>query len=413
LINNSSKKYLQRLISKQSPKKPSYNKYPLVSNPFTTQDLMSGIETILNGRITMSQITKRFEREFAKYIGAKYALMVNSGSSANLLALFSLVNPKSKKKLKYGDECIIPSICWSTSLWPIVQAGLKPRFVDVSLNTFNIDINKLKKKINKKTKAILAVHVLGNSTNMIELKKIIKKNKLILIEDTCESLGSKYGSKYLGTFGRFGTYSFFVSHQISAGEGGMIVCNDYNDFKIINSLRAHGWDRGLRKNDNNNFNFVNSGFNLRPLDVTAAIGYNQFKRLNQMIKIRAFNRKKIINEIKKSANWESQIEFLKPNKNIKPSWFGLPILINKRFLKKKRKYLNFLNKNGIETRPIISGNFLNQPSIKLYNLNKRKEYFKNAQEIEERGFFIGLHTEKINQKTVKFLTNKLLKIKNI
>ena len=385
----------------------------MVSNPFTTQDLMSGIETILNGRITMSQITKRFEREFAKYIGAKYALMVNSGSSANLLALFSLVNPKSKKQLKYGDECIIPSICWSTSLWPIVQAGLKPRFVDVSLNTFNIDINKLKKKINKKTKAILAVHVLGNSTNMIELKKIIKKNKLILIEDTCESLGSKYGSKYLGTFGRFGTYSFFVSHQISAGEGGMIVCNDYNDFKIINSLRAHGWDRGLRKNDNNNFNFVNSGFNLRPLDVTAAIGYNQFKRLNQMIKIRAFNRKKIINEIKKSANWESQIEFLKPNKNIKPSWFGLPILINKRFLKKKRKYLNFLNKNGIETRPIISGNFLNQPSIKLYNLNKRKEYFKNAQEIEERGFFIGLHTEKINQKTVKFLTNKLLKIKNI
>ena len=240
-----------------------------------------------------------------------------------------------------------------------------------------------------------------------------KQNKLILIEDTCESLGSKYGSKYLGTFGRFGTYSFFVSHQISAGEGGMIVCNDYNDFKIINSLRAHGWDRGLRKNDNNNFNFVNSGFNLRPLDVTAAIGYNQFKRLNQMIKIRAFNRKKIINEIKKSANWENQIDFLKPNKNIKPSWFGLPILINKRFLKKKRKYLNFLNKNGIETRPIISGNFLNQPSIKLYNLNKRKEYFKNAQEIEERGFFIGLHTEKINQKTVKFLTNKLLKIKNI
>ena len=413
MINNSAKKYLQRLILKQSPKKPSYDKYPLVSNPFTTQDLMSGIETILNGRITMSQITKRFEKEFAKYIGAKYALMVNSGSSANLLALFSLVNPKSKKQLKYGDECIIPSICWSTSLWPIVQAGLKPRFVDVNLNTFNIDINKLKKKINKKTKAILAVHVLGNSTNMIELKKIIKKNKLILIEDTCESLGSKYGSKYLGTFGRFGTYSFFVSHQISAGEGGMIVCNDYNDFKIINSLRAHGWDRGLRKNDNNNFNFVNSGFNLRPLDVTAAIGYNQFKRLNQMIKIRAFNRKKIINEIKKSPNWENQIDFLKPNSNIKPSWFGLPILINKRLLKKKRKYLNFLNKNGIETRPIISGNFLNQPSIKLYNLNKRKEYFKNAQEIEERGFFIGLHTKKINQKTVKFLTNKLLKIKNI
>tara|TARA_B100001996_G_scaffold90045_1_gene66801 strand:- start:1660 stop:2904 length:1245 start_codon:yes stop_codon:yes gene_type:complete len=414
LTSKSEKKYLERLVIKYSQnKKLSKNKYPLVADPFTSKDMISGIETLLKGRITMSETTKKFEREFAKYIGAKYALMVNSGSSANLLAFFALINPKSRKKLKSGDECILPSICWSTSLWPIVQAGLKPRFVDVNLDTFNIDIEKLKKKITKKTKAILSVHVLGNSTNMNDLKKIVKKNRLILIEDTCESLGSKFGSKCLGTFGRFGTYSFFVSHQISAGEGGMIVCNDYNDYKILHSLRAHGWDRGLNKSKKNNFNFINSGFNLRPLDITASIGYNQFKRLNQMIKIRAANRKKIISSVKKSSDWNSQIDFLNPIKKLKPSWFGLPILINKKFLSKKNRYLKFLNKNGIETRPIISGNFLNQPSIKLYNLNKKKEYFKNAQEIEERGFFIGLHTERIKQKTVKFLTNKLLKIDRI
>ena len=387
--------------------------YPLVEYPFSKEDINSGRKILSFGKfITMNKITKEFERKFAKYIGSKYALMVNSGSSANLLALFASINPMFKGKLKANDECLIPAICWSTSLWPIIQAGLKPKFVDVNLETFNIDLNDLKKKITKKTKAILTVHVLGNSTNMDELKKIIKKNNLILIEDTCESLGSKYKSKFLGSFGRFGTFSFFVSHQISAGEGGMIVCDNYEDYKIIHSLRAHGWDRGLNKSPNN-FNFINSGFNLRPMDVTAAIGLNQFKRINKMINTRSSNRKKIIDSLKKSKKWINQLDFLKPIKKLTPSWFGLPILINKKFIRNKKKYLNYLNKNGIETRPIISGNFLNQPAAKLYKLKKGNNFFKNADEIEKRGFFIGLHTQKINQNTIKLLTNKLLMVNKL
>ena len=388
-------------------------KYPLITNPFSKSDLDAGRRVLSSGKITMNKITEDFEKKFAKYLGVKYALMVNSGSSANLLAFFALINPKLKNKIKSDSECLIPAICWSTSLWPIVQAGLKPKFVDVDLENFNINLEDLKRKITSKTKVILAVHVLGNSANMKELKKIVKKRKLILIEDTCESLGSKYGVRYLGNFGRFGTYSFFVSHQISAGEGGMIVCNDLNDYKIIHSLRAHGWDRGLNKSKKNSFNFINSGFNLRPMDITAAIGLNQFKRLNKMIKIRAKNRSKIINSIKKSEKWSNQIDFLNPTKKVTPSWFGLPMLINKKFLFKKKRYLKYLNKNGIETRPIISGNFLKQPAAKLYKLKKKNEYFKNADEIDKRGFFIGLHTKTIDQKTVKFLTNKLLNIKNI
>ena len=387
--------------------------YPLVEYPFSKEDINSGRKILSFGKfITMNKITKEFERKFAKYIGSKYALMVNSGSSANLLALFALINPMFKGKLKSNDECLIPAICWSTSLWPIIQAGLKPKFVDVNLETFNIDINDLKKKITKKTKAVLTVHVLGNSTNMDELKKIIKKNNLTLIEDTCESLGSKYKSKFLGSFGRFGTFSFYVSHQISAGEGGMIVCDNYEDYKIIHSLRAHGWDRGLNKNPNN-FNFINSGFNLRPMDVTAAIGLNQFKRMNKMINTRSSNRKKIIDSLKKSKKWTNQLDFLKPIKKLTPSWFGLPILINKKFIRNKNKYLNYLKKNGIETRPIISGNFLNQPAAKLYKLKKGNNFFKNADEIEKRGFFIGLHTQKINQSTIKLLTNKLLMVNKL
>ncbi|MDC0370038.1 DegT/DnrJ/EryC1/StrS family aminotransferase, partial [Pelagibacteraceae bacterium] len=257
---------------------------------------------------------------------------------------------------------------------------------------------------------ILTVHVLGNSTNMGELKKIVDKNNLILIEDTCESLGSRYNNKYLGTFGKFGTYSFYISHQITSGEGGMIVCNNKDDYNLVFKLRAHGWDRGLNKNPTNTFNFINSGFNLRPMDLTAAIGFNQFKRLNKMKKIRSDNRLKIISGLKNSNKWNDQFTFLEPIKNLEPSWFGLPIILRKDLRTKKIKFLKYLNTKGIETRPIISGNFLNQPSVKLYKLKGRAKDYGNAQEIEERGFFIGLHTEVITKKELSFLTNNLLKL---
>ena len=384
----------------------------LSPNSFSNKDIIEGIKVLLSKRITMGKITKRFEAEFAKFIGSKYALMVNSGSSANLLATFAMVNPMKKNRLKSGDECLIPSLCWSTSLWPIIQAGLKPKFVDIDTETLNISLKDLEKKITKKTKAIMGVHILGNSTNMDGLMALVKKNKLYLIEDTCESLGSSFNKKYLGNFGDFGTFSFYYSHQITAGEGGMIVCNDKQNYEIIHSLRSHGWDRGL-KNNKNNFNFINSGFNLRPLEISAAIGFNQFKRLNQFKKIRFNNRIKIIEKLKKSKNWKGQFSFIDPIKKLDPSWFGLPILINKRYLNKKNKFLSYLNKNGIETRPIISGNFLNQPSIKLYKLNTKKEFFKAAQEVEDRGFFIGIHVSNITEGQLKLLENKLLKINEI
>ena len=412
-MKSTDKKFLEKIINKYTNDKNKINSYPLTSTPFETSDIIKGAETLIGGRITMSKITSEFESQFAKFLGVKYALMVNSGSSANLLALFGLVNPKNKKKIKKNDECILPAICWSTSLWPIVQSGLKPVFIDVDLSTFNLNLEDLQKKINSRTKAVLAVHILGNCTNMNKLLKIVNKKKITLIEDTCESLGSVYNNKYLGTFGKYGTYSFYVSHQMTAGEGGMVVCNNIDDYKIIHALRAHGWDRGLFKKNNRNFNFVNSGFNLRPLDLTAAIGLSQFKRLNRMNKIRSDNRNRIINSLKKSLLWSEQFTFLDPIKKLKPSWFGLPILINKNYLKNKKKFLSYLNKNGIETRPIISGNFLNQPSIKLYGLNENKKKFKNAQEIEDRGFFIGLHPHKINENTLKYLVSKLLQVGNI
>ena len=404
------KTFLNKLIAKYEKK--DSNKYLLSPNSFSNEDIICGIEILLSKKITMGDLTKKFEHEFAKYIGSKYALMVNSGSSANLLSTFALINPLKKNKLIKGDECLIPSLCWSTSLWPIVQAGLVPKFVDVLPNTLNVSIKEIEKKITSKTKAIMAVHVLGNSTNMELLKKIVKKNKLYLIEDTCESLGSKYGNKFLGNFGDFGTYSFYYSHQITSGEGGMITCNDKGDYNIIHALRAHGWDRGL-KNNKSNFNFINSGFNVRPNEISAAIGYNQFNRLNKLKNVRYINRDKIIYSLKSSNKWKNQFTFIEADKKLQPSWFGLPILINEKFISKKNRFLNYLNKCGIETRPIISGNFINQKSVKLYNLNPDNLKFKGAQEIEDRGFFIGIHTNLISDEKLLFISKKLLKINEI
>ena len=413
-MNINDKKFLENLISKYSKKNLSKKiTYPLIDEAFSSVDICKGIEVLLSGQLTMSEITREFEYEFAKYIGAKYALMVNSGSSANLLAAFALVNPRKKNFLKRDNEFLIPVLCWSTSLWPLVQAGLKPRFVDVDVNNFNMDMNEFKKKLTKRTKAIMAVHVLGNSTRIEEIAKITKSKNIFLIEDTCESLGAKYKEKYLGTFGDFGTYSFYYSHQITSGEGGMVVCNSRTDYELIYSMRSHGWARKLKNNKDTSFSFTNSGFNLRPLDISAAIGLNQFKRLNSIIKVRIKNREKIINRLVNSPLWNKQFSFLNITKNVKPSFFGLAILISKKYLSKKKQFFNFLKKKGIETRIVISGNFVNQSSVKIYNLNSKNEFFPKAQEIENRGFFIGLHPKFISEETLNHLEKNLLKISEL
>ena len=394
-------------------------KYPLLSNAFSKSDINCGLKVLSSKQITMSKITKNFEKQFAKKLGCKYAVMTNSGSSANLLAVSAIINPLFKNKLKPGDEVLIPAVCWSTSLWPIIQNNLKPVFVDVELDTFNISIKDLKKKITSKTKAIMCIHVLGTSTNLNHIKKLTNKKNVILIEDTCESLGAKFNNKFLGTFGEFGTFSFYYSHQITSGEGGMIVCNNLHNYNIIKSLRSHGWSRETTfhniykkkfKKLDDRFLFINSGYNLRPTDIQAAIAHNQFKRLNKFISIRKYNRKKIIEKIKKNKKWDNQFYFINPSTQVKPSWFGLPILINEKYLKKKKFFLDQLTKNEIENRPIISGNFANQPAAKLYSLNKKKLTYTNAQKVEDLGFFIGLHTKKISNDIAEYIAENLLKI---
>ena len=413
---------LKSLIEKQY-------KYELLENGFSNEDISIGKKVLDSKRITMASHTRKFEMAFAKRLGVKYALMVNSGSSANLIATFAAGNPLKKNCLKRGDEVLIPALCWSTSIWPLVQFGLKPVFVDIDIHTLNINVDDLIKKITTKPKAIMLINVLGISSDLFKIKKIANKKKLIIIEDNCESLGSRLKNKYLGTFGDFGSYSFYYSHQSTSGEGGMVTCNKKEDYDILFALRSHGWLGGTRhyKRSLKSYNhyarqnpqldpryiFINSGFNLRPTDIQAAIAHNQFNRLDYLKKFRNMNRNLLIKKITQSDKWNNQFEIITVPKNIDPSWMGLPILLSERFKDKKKRFINYLDKVGIETRPIISGNFANQPAAKLYKLCKKNEKFDNSQKVQELGFLIGLQTKKISKNNLKLIHDAFFAIDQI
>ena len=376
-------------------------KIPLNKNTIGNAEKRALNKVFDSGYMTMGKITKKFERAFAQHLGVKHAIYVNSGSSANLLA-FSAIQDNDKfrktsfdqKFLKQGDEIIVPAVTWSTSIWPISQIGAKSVFVDSDPKTLQMNISAIKKAISKKTKAICMVHVLGNGGYIEEVKEICRKKKIWLIEDTCESLGVKKKNKYLGTFGDIGTYSFYFSHHITTVEGGMIVTNnDYIANKIY-SLRSHGWTRDMfnaKEYENQfpeidpRFLFVNVGYNLRSTDMNASIGLVQLKKLEK------FNQKR--HEIGKA--WNKAFNHLKKNELIQPmeitkgtkaSWFGFPVICKTR--KMRDDLRKHLEKNGIETRPIICGNMTKQPGIKniKYRISGK---LSGADTIMDRGIFWG------------------------
>ncbi len=387
--------------------------YPLTTNTINNEDKKLAIEVIKSGKITRGYFNKSVEKYFSKKFN-RYALLVNSGSSANLLALSLLTNNKGRYNLNKSDEVIIPTLCWSTSLYPIIQTGLKPVFVDVDINTLNLDLEKLEKKITKKTKAIMLIHALGNCTNMSLLMKIVKKYNLILIEDTCEALGSKFNNKYLGSYGSISSFSFYFSHHITSGEGGLVLCKNYKDYKVLLSLRAHGWSREIDKLERNKskgfnklFNFINLGFNLRLTDIQAALLFNQVKKIDKFRKNRLYNYNLINKIFKKDKFLNDNINFIVNFKNAEISWFNFPIILKKLKNKKRDEICEKLYKLGIETRPIISGDFSKQKIIKEKFKSLTKSKFLNADKIHTSGFMLGISSKKIDSKVIIRLANDI------
>ncbi len=410
----SKKKFLHNVLL---PKKQNYF-YPLSDDNLSKDDLNAGIKVLKSGKITMGEKTSTFEKIFSKKLKSQYAIMVNSGSSANLLSVFASCNPMRKIRFKRGDHAIIQSLCWPTSLWPLIQTGLKINFVDVDPKTLNVKAEEVIKKVTKKTKVILIINVLGLSADIKKIRKFCNLNQIILIEDNCEALGAKFDNKYLGTFGDFSTFSFFYSHQITSGEGGMIICKNKEDYEILKSLRSHGWSRDKRiankyPNLDPRYIFINSGFNLRPTDIQAAIGISQFKKLEKFKKIRIENRNMIIKNLKSNIKWNNQFKFIDVPNKILPSYMVLPIMLNASYANKKKEFINYIESNGLQTRPIISGNFTNQPSSKLYKLNLTKKKFPGADEVQKLGFVIGLPSKKIEKKKIHLITKVLLSIDDL
>ena len=320
--------------------------------------------------------------------------MVNSGSSANLLMIAALFFTR-KPKLKKGDEVIVPAVSWSTTYTPLQQYGLKLRFVDIDLNTLNIDLNMLEKSITKKTKMIFLVNLLGNPNDFNSVKEIIKDKDIIIIEDNCESLGASYNGQFTGTFGLMGSFSSFFSHHICTMEGGLVATNDKELYHIMLSLRAHGWTRDLPNNNcvndkksknqfEESFNFVLPGYNLRPLEIEAAVGLEQLKKLTSFIEVRRKNAIFFKNYISQNQNIKLQKEIGKS------SWFGFSMIVMEGSKHDRNHLINTLKNNNIEYRPIVGGNFVKNSVLKYFDYEIPYK-LHNADYINNNGLFIGNH----------------------
>ncbi|MDU4935383.1 MAG: DegT/DnrJ/EryC1/StrS family aminotransferase [Peptostreptococcaceae bacterium] len=367
-------------------------KYSLATATWDKNEIEAIHRVIESDFYSMGKEVKAFEEEFAKFFGSKYAVMVNSGSSANLIAVGALMFSK-KYNLKPGDEVIVPAVSWATTYTPLQQYGLKLKFVDIDLDTLNFDLNEVQKAIGEKTKAVFAVNLLGNPNDFDRLLDICNKNNLVLIEDNCESMGATYNGKQAGTFGVMGTFSTFFSHHIATMEGGVVVTDDEELRDILLCLRAHGWTRNLpddtklyTKNEDDfyeMFNFILPGYNLRPLEMEAAIGREQIKKLDMIIKNRQENGKYFEEKFK-------SLEGIRIQKSIQnSSYFGFSMIIDKTGVDRK-DVLNKLRENGVEVRPIVAGNFTKNAVIKYFNYEIVGN-LDNANILHDNGFFIGNH----------------------
>lgn len=367
--------------------------YKLASTTWDTDELVIANKILASSNLTMGKNVKEFESKFAAYIGTKYAVMFNSGSSANLAIITALKYIKGSK-LREGDNIIVPAVSWSTTYYPITQNGFVLNFVDIDLDTLNIDISKIENAINTKTKAIFAVNLLGNPANLVKLNELAEKHDLVLLEDNCESLGASVDSRMTGSIGFASSHSFFFSHHICTMEGGMVNTNSKELMETLVSLRAHGWTRGLEA-DNSVFSssgndwedlyrFVLPGFNLRPTELSGAIGVKQLEKLPGFIKKRRENANFFVNKFKDSQNYKIQIEVGNS------SWFGFSIILQNKLIGKRRDIIELLTNNGVETRPVVAGNFTLNPVMKFLEFLPIPP-LPAADLIHNEGFFIGNH----------------------
>ncbi len=404
---------------------PGQSRVNYAGRIFDEHEMINLIESGLDFWLTFGKYAKEFEAKLADFLGVRYVLSVNSGSSANLLAFFALTSPLLKdRQIQRGDEVITVAAGFPTTVAPIVQFGAIPVFVDIELDTFNIDPNEIEKAVSPKTKAIMIAHTLGNPFDIERVKNICDKYNLWLIEDNCDALGSRYKGKYTGTWGDIGTSSFYPPHHITMGEGGAVYTNDPLLKKIMLSLRDWGRDcwcesgvdntcghrfsqqfGSLPKGYDHKYVYSHFGFNLKITDIQAAIGVAQLDKLPYFIK-------------KREKNWQKLYEGLKnidkfvlvtPQRDSDVSWFGFLITLKDNVGFNRNELVKYLEEHNIQTRNLFAGNMIRHPMFE--SLEKGKDYkiigdLKNTDKIMRDSFWLGVYPG-IKDEAIEYMIEKI------
>jgi len=367
------------------------DKYSLATSTWDERELEAIQSVIDRDSYTMGDSVRQFEEDFCKFTGSKYTVMVSSGSAANLIATAALFYTKNPM-LKRGDEVIVPAVSWSTTYSPLQQYGLKLKFVDIDLDTLNYDLEALESAITSNTKMIMVVNLLGNPNDFDVINSFIKDKDIFIFEDNCESMGAEYKGQQTGTFGIVSTFSTFFSHHMATMEGGFVATNNEELYHILLSLRAHGWTRNLpqqnhvsNKSDDwfeESFRFVLPGYNVRPVEMSGAIGIEQLKKLPSFLKQRRENAKLFVELFKNHP------DFLIQKDIDNSSWFGFSLIIKPDSSLKRKDVISKLQENKIDCRPIVTGNFTRNEVMKYFDYEIHQKLV-NADYLHENGFFVG------------------------
>lgn len=373
-VKEAAKEYYKEVYGK----KREFKYIPPSGKLLGEEELMNMIDASLDMWLTAGRFNTEFEKNFAQYLNVKFALSTNSGSSANLLALSALTSHKlGDRRLKKDDEVISVAAGFPTTINPIIQQGLIPVFVDCEVGTYNIDADKIEEAISPKTKAIFLAHTLGNSYDLDKIMALAEKYNLWVIEDSCDALGGEYNGKKIGTIGHIGTFSFYPAHHLTMGEGGAVVTNDPQLYKIIMSFRDWGRDcccppgkdgicqkrftqqlGNLPYGYDHKYTYSHIGFNLKITDWQAALGCSQIKKLDNFLEIRRRNAQLLTEKLSDLTDY-----LILPviNEGVKPSWFGYLISVKEDAPFTKQEMVEYLEANGIGTRQLFAGNILRQP----------------------------------------------------
>lgn len=384
------------------------DQYGLATATFGDQEISAAKAVLDSGYMTMGTEVNRFEKEFAQWVGAKYALMVNSGSSANLLSVDAMLRPsKSVPFWRPGDEILVSALSWPTTVWPLVQLGLVPVLVDIDPGHLAIDLKSAKSALSPRTKGMFLVHVLGRIPDMSEYLSFCARHDLVLLEDACESMGAFYHDRHAGTHGLVGTFSCYFSHHLSTIEGGLIVTDDLDIFDDLISKRSHGWIRNRSDREqwisehpdiDERFLLATSGYNVRPTEIQGAIGRVQLKRLDAMLACRESLARRVNEWLLAYSPWIRMVgaDKLLPRdtrlqrcKRIH-SWMVLPLILEDNAPMDLDGVKKHFESNGVETRSIIVGNMVRHPALQRVDY-RRVESLRVCDHVLEKGLMIGCH----------------------